>query len=48
MKTFGKENYLDYADAYEESAWIEAPDERIHGFREIQREKWFISQYRFA
>lgn len=28
VKTFGKENYLEYADAYEESAWTEAPDEK--------------------
>lgn len=28
VRTFGKENYLDYADAYEESTWTDLPDEK--------------------
>ena len=28
VKTYQKENYRDYADAYEESTWTDAPDEK--------------------
>ena len=38
VKTYQKENYLDYADAYEESTWADAADEKEAWLHKVSEE----------